>query len=220
MDAELKIYDAIDELEREITASKKGLLSNMFLVDRDYLLDLCTKIRADVPDDIKNCQNMLREEQRIIAEANRSATNIVTEAENRARPKVADAEAQAQQKIDDADRYSDRTHSEADAYAQQTHADADAYAAKSRADTEQEASARIAEAEQHARELVENTEIMRQANQRARETVERADAQARDMFLNTLDEAEKMLKDLDDCFARHSNDLYNYRVKLSQYRGS
>ena len=28
------------------------------------------------------------------------------------------------------------------------------------------------------------------------------------------------LKDLDECFARHSSDLYNYRLKLSQYRGS
>ena len=33
--------------------------------------------------------------------------------------------------------------------------------------------------------------------------------------------AEKagLLKDLDECFARHSNDLYNHRVQLSQYRG-
>ncbi len=220
MDAELKIYDAIDELEQEISSSKKGLLSNLFLVDKDYLLDLCAKIRSDVPDDIKNCQNMLREEQRILTEANRKANNIITEAENKAHARVADADALAQQKSDDADRYDERVRAEADAYAQQAHADADAYAAKTRADSEQEASARIAEAEQHARELVETTEIMRQANQRARETVERADAQARDMFLNTLDEAEKMLKDLDDCFAHHSSDLYNYRVKLSQYRGS
>lgn len=220
MDAELKIYDAIGELEQEIAASKKGLLSNLFLVDKEYILELCAKIRADVPEDIKDCQNLLREEQRIVTEANRKANNIVTEAENKAHTRLADAEESARQKSEKADRYDERVRAEADEYAQQTRANAEAYAAQVRANSEQEASSRIAEAEQHARELVEQTEIMRQANQRARETVERADAQARDMFLNTLDEAEKMLKDLDECFARHSSDLYNYRVKLSQYRGS
>ena len=78
--------------ERIEDAKSPALKPNMSMVDRDELLDLLDEIRANLPGELRQAQQIVNDRAQIVDTANAQAQAIVKKAEERARILVSDAE--------------------------------------------------------------------------------------------------------------------------------
>jgi cell division septum initiation protein DivIVA len=74
--AKTGLIELLDRLEGIIEDSKKMPLTNKVLVDAYDVLELLDKIRISLPDEVKKAEELLKERDRIIAEATREAENL------------------------------------------------------------------------------------------------------------------------------------------------
>ncbi len=74
--AKTGLIELLDRLEGIIEDSKKMPMTNKVLVDAYDVLELLDKIRISLPDEVKKAEELLKERDRIIAEATREAENL------------------------------------------------------------------------------------------------------------------------------------------------
>jgi len=97
--------------------------SSQVMVDEDEVMDLVDQLRFNLPDEIKQANWTVQEQQRIISEAHAEAARIMAKANERAEESVTDheivrrAERQATQIVRDAQSKSDQIIRDAEAYA-------------------------------------------------------------------------------------------------------
>jgi vacuolar-type H+-ATPase subunit H len=97
--------------------------SSQVMVDEDEVMDLVDQLRFNLPDEIKQANWTVQEQQRIISEAHAEAARIMSKANERAEESVTDheivrrAERQATQVVRDAQSKSDQIIRDAEAYA-------------------------------------------------------------------------------------------------------
>jgi len=97
--------------------------SSQVMVDEDEVMDLVDQLRFNLPDEIKQANWTVQEQQRIISEAHAEAARIMSKANQRAEESVTDheivrrAERQATQVVRDAQSKSDQIIRDAEAYA-------------------------------------------------------------------------------------------------------
>ena len=93
------------------------------MVDEDEVMDLVDQLRFNLPDEIKQANWTVQEQQRIISEAHAEAARIMAKANERAEEAVTDheivrrAERQGTQLVRDAQSKSDQIIRDAEAYA-------------------------------------------------------------------------------------------------------
>jgi vacuolar-type H+-ATPase subunit H len=93
------------------------------MVDEDEIMDLIDQLRFNLPEEIKQANWTVQEQQRLISEAHAEAARIMSRANERAEETVTDheivrrAERQAAQSVRDAQSRSDQIIREAEAYA-------------------------------------------------------------------------------------------------------
>ena len=93
------------------------------MLDEDEVMDLVDQLRFNLPEEIKQANWTVQEQQRLIAEAHGEATRIMARANERAESAVTDhevlrrAERQSQQTLREAQARSDQIIREAEAYA-------------------------------------------------------------------------------------------------------
>ena len=93
------------------------------MVDEDEVMDLVDQLRFNLPDEIKQANWTVQEQQRIISEAHAEAARIMAKANERAEEAVTDheivrrAERQGTQIVRDAQSKSDQIIRDAEAYA-------------------------------------------------------------------------------------------------------
>jgi regulator of protease activity HflC (stomatin/prohibitin superfamily) len=98
-------------------------LSNSVMVGEDEAMELIDQIRFNLPDEIKQANWTVSEQQRIITEAHAEAARIMSRANERAEETSSDhevlrrAERQATQLVKEAQAKSDRIVQEAESYA-------------------------------------------------------------------------------------------------------
>jgi vacuolar-type H+-ATPase subunit H len=98
-------------------------LSNNVMVNEDEAMELIDQIRFNLPDEIKQANWTVSEQQRIITEAHAEAARIMSRANERAEETSSDhevlrrAERQATQLVKEAQARSDRIVQEAESYA-------------------------------------------------------------------------------------------------------
>ncbi len=188
--------DKLGEVENIINQGKKHLLSHMWLVDRDALMDALQEMRVAVPAAIQDANNININRSRILGDAKRFADNTLAEATARARTLQQDAEARARQILEEADHY----------------------AAQTRADAEANAHDIIEEAERRAEALMEQTEVMRRAEVKAREITEEATEHGNAIYQDALNRTEDMLAAAEQVFAERTSELRRFRSEIDQYR--
>ncbi len=79
----MDLLTLIDEVEDILEAGTSIPLTGRVLVDKNELLDIVKEIRIKLPDEIKQAAWIKEERQRIIDEAQKTASTMVEDAEKR-----------------------------------------------------------------------------------------------------------------------------------------
>nr|MDD6335994.1 ATPase [bacterium] len=80
----MRILTLLDELEAIIDEAKPAPLSSKVMVDRDQLLDIIDDIRMNMPDVIRQAEQIAHQRQRILSDADAEAKSVVSKAEKQA----------------------------------------------------------------------------------------------------------------------------------------
>lgn len=74
----------IDQLEDLVSNGKRVPMSQKVMVDEGEFIQLLEELRSSIPVEIRDAQRLLKERERLIAEAQDQATRIVTDAQRHA----------------------------------------------------------------------------------------------------------------------------------------
>lgn len=80
----MRILNLLDELESSLEEAKKAPLSSMVMVDRDALLEIVDEIRVNLPEVVRQAEQIARQRQRILSEASAEATAVIADAKVKA----------------------------------------------------------------------------------------------------------------------------------------
>jgi hypothetical protein len=115
----------VDRLEELVGIGKRVPFSSRVMVEEDQFLDLVDQLRVAVPDEIKKAERVVKERERIIAEAQDEANRIIEVARKRAEYLVSEegifneAKQQSEEILRVADERRKRAKGEIDVYAMQ-----------------------------------------------------------------------------------------------------
>src|SRR5690348_11005109 len=105
---QMKVDEILDRLEYLVHHARHVPFSTQVMVDEDEVMDLLDQLRFNLPEEIKQANWTVQEQQRLISEAHAEASRIVATANERAEQAVTDsevmkrAERQSQQLLRDA----------------------------------------------------------------------------------------------------------------------
>lgn len=77
----MEILDLLNDMEEFVEDSTRIPLTGKVLIDADELLDFVDRIRAVLPEEVKQAKWITREHERIIADAEQEAKRMVTVAQ-------------------------------------------------------------------------------------------------------------------------------------------
>jgi vacuolar-type H+-ATPase subunit H len=149
------ILQLLDELEDEIASAQRMPIGGRVVVDRRRLLEMIEQLRIAIPSNIKQAQNIVKQGEQAIAEAEAAAERIIAEAEREAEARVSqsavvraaqerghqielEAEERARRMLANAQAEADRLLAESTERARAQEADADRYARAIFANLEQQ----------------------------------------------------------------------------------
>jgi len=187
--------EKLQEVESIVSQGKKHLLSHMWLVDRDALIDAIQVLRAAVPAAIQDANNINASRSRILGDAKRFSDNTLAEATARARSLQQESEARASQVV----------------------AETEARVAQMQQEAEASARKMMEDAERRAAVLVSQDEIVRRSEVRAREINEEAVQRSNTVYHDALNKAEDLLAGAEQLLAERANEMRRYRAEIGQY---
>jgi len=76
----VEIVKVIEKMEEQIEQSARIPMTGKLLIDEDIMLDFLDKLRAQIPEDIRQAQWVTRERERILRDAQAEAERIVMKA--------------------------------------------------------------------------------------------------------------------------------------------
>ncbi len=79
-----EILYVLDQLEDMVGVSKRVPFSNKVMVEEEFFLDLVEQLRIAIPTEVRQAQRVVRDRERIIAEAQMEASRIIEAARSRA----------------------------------------------------------------------------------------------------------------------------------------
>ncbi len=85
------LQDTIDDLIEYVESAKAMPLSTNVLIDRDFVLTSLTRLRADLPDELRAARWMVREREAFIARTNEHANEILDKAKAENKRLVSDS---------------------------------------------------------------------------------------------------------------------------------
>jgi cell division septum initiation protein DivIVA len=118
----MDILYLIDELESRLTAGRRLPLTSNIVVDEEEFFDIINEMRSRIPEEVKQAQKIVRERDRIIAQAHEEAERLVALAEEKAKEVlgqqeiVKGAQARADTIIERAQLEADKLKTDADDY--------------------------------------------------------------------------------------------------------
>jgi hypothetical protein len=75
--------DLINEMEDYFESCSKVPFSNKIMVNPEVIYELMTDMRLKLPEEIKRCQRIISEKDKIILDAKKNAENVEKETENK-----------------------------------------------------------------------------------------------------------------------------------------
>ncbi len=88
----MELFNIINEMEELIENSPKVPLTKRVLVDEDRLLDYLDRIRASMPEELRQAKWVLQERDKVINDSKREAVRIIEDAEMQLEKKAVDSE--------------------------------------------------------------------------------------------------------------------------------
>ena len=118
----MDILYLIDELESRLTEGRRLPLTSNVVVDEEEIFDIINEMRSRIPEEVRQAQKIVREKERIIAQAHEEAERIVALAEEKAKEAlgqqeiVKGAQARADTILERAQREAEKLKADADDY--------------------------------------------------------------------------------------------------------
>lgn len=88
----MELFNVINEMEELIESSPKVPMTKRVLVDEDRLLDYLDRIRATLPEELRQAKWVLQERDKVITDSKREAVRIIEDAEKQLEKKAVDSE--------------------------------------------------------------------------------------------------------------------------------
>lgn len=190
------IFSIIAELEGQIENSKKVPFTSQYIFDREAALMLVQMIRDELPDAIKEANQVIKQESRILSDAKKYAENLIAESDAKARNMRMESEQRA----------------EALNHSSRQQADEMLEDAKRQATNIQDAAKRKAD------ELVAQTSIVSRAEKQSTEILAAARGEAHRNRMAAMDHCGDLLKRAEDVCIEIANELRNSRMQMDQDR--
>ncbi len=188
------ILKLLSELEDVVEKAHKIFGGVYYGFDEDKFHMTLMKIRANLPDQIKNASKLMRDSERLADETSKQAEQVVKEAQKSATTEI------------------ERTRSEASRLKQE--ADKSAKTTVKRA--EEDAEGIITAARERAALMVSDTEIVQRAQIEAQELLQRAHAEAQSIQNGANDYAYEVLTNLEGVLGKATSVVQNGRVTLEK----
>lgn len=118
-----EILYVLDQLEDMVGVSKRVPFSNKVMVEEEHFLDLVEQLRIAIPNEVRQAQRVVRDRERIIAEAQQEAARIIDASRSRAEYLISEhgvlneARQRAEQLLEQAEERKKRELGEIDVYA-------------------------------------------------------------------------------------------------------
>ncbi|WP_347487901.1 ATPase [Desulfoscipio sp. XC116] len=88
----MELFNVINEMEELIESSPKVPMTKRVLVDEDRLLDYLDRIRASLPEELRQAKWVLQERDKVITDSKREAVRMIEDAEKQLEKKAVDSE--------------------------------------------------------------------------------------------------------------------------------
>ena len=159
----IQTFDVLDKMSLLIKNAKTIPFFNRLMLDKEEFTGLMRRLEESVPPDIQNAKAIIDQEETILSESNRIATETTQKANQEAQTAVSNAKAQAESMVNDAQNRANETMRTATEQANAVFADAQA-----------RANALIADAQARAAQMVADSEIIARAQAEAQEMLDAA----------------------------------------------
>ncbi|MEW6425671.1 MAG: ATPase [Bacillota bacterium] len=77
----MELFNVLNELEELVENSPKIPLTRRILVDEDKLLDYLDRMRASLPEEVRQAKWLLQEREKVLADSKKEAMRILEEAQ-------------------------------------------------------------------------------------------------------------------------------------------
>ncbi|MDR1599211.1 MAG: hypothetical protein LBS11_04985 [Oscillospiraceae bacterium] len=193
---ETEVYNLLNELEGMLENCRKVPFAASYMIDREAAIEIVGAIRDAMPSELRDALNLVRQENRIIQNAQRQADSKVADADSQARMILQEAQDKADQLVSDA---------EARAKERETRA-------------AEQANRTLEAAERKAEERTNQTAILKRAEMQANELIQKAQGDAQRVYLMNLDHCEDLLKQVEDKAIDIAGKLRQSRNELAEGR--
>lgn len=182
----------LEDLESQINDSKKFLLSNQYIINRDSVLLALQNIRDTLPAAIQEAERVLTERERLLGEAQEIYDNTVSQAKAEATRKKMESKQLAEKIRADAQHAADAMYG----------------------DAERQAEEMVAHAEAQARDMVSQSTVMAEAQREASHLLAEARAEGQAALRKTREQCEALLRKAEEIAYGVANDLRDARIAL------
>ncbi len=197
-------YKLLNELE-SLLENSKPFFNNTLHLDREVALDLTSKAKAALPDDMKRADRVTRESEQIVDNARERAENTLDSAAADADKIMREARATAERLLRDAEAQANKLTLGAEAKAKQV-------LEESRLKSEK----MLTDAHQKSEKMVNQSEVVRIATVQARELIASAEREIYDLRRDADEYAHGVLIDLERNIGDLMGTIQRGRIQLDK----
>ncbi len=159
----LMTFELLDRMTRIVSEARAIPLSKKIMLDKDEFASLMRRLEESIPSDLQKARAIIDEEEKILAESDRIATETTQKAKQDSQAMMDSARTESQQMVTDAQNRASETMRSATDQANAMVADA-----------QNRANALLADAQAQAQQMVADSEIVARAQAEAQEMLESA----------------------------------------------
>ena len=165
----LETIELLNQLTGMLNDAKTIPLFKLTMLKKEAVADMISRLTGSIPEDMQKAQEIIQQEEDILAESKRTATETTEQATREAETTVTSAKAQAEAMLNEARTQASETINAANEQASATVAEAQA-----QADT------LVADAQARAKQLVSENEIVTRAKTEAKDLLDAAHRESED----------------------------------------
>ena len=200
----LMTFELLDRMEMLLSSAKNIPLTNRIMLEKEELASLMRRLEESIPSDLQKAKAIIAEEEKILEESNRMASETTRKANQEAQSTVNSAKNQAQILVTDAQTRAGDTLRTATDQANAMVADAQA-----------RANAMVADAQARAQQMVADSEIIARAQAEAQEMLESAHRDCEAYSARMRDAVNQMMEQADAGLAQQLDSLRALRQGFS-----
>lgn len=200
----------LDALENIVEKAGGIPLSGKIVVNKDELIDIIKDIRIKLPDEIKQAQWIREERQKILSDAKKEADGISKEYDE----KLSEIELEKQKILNGARKEAENLKKEYEDNVQRIREERH----RILAEAEKEGALKLQEADKKIQSKIDESEIVKKANDQCREIIGSAQQDAKKIRLGARSYADDILAELEKQTSKIIDTIKSNRDELKNYK--